>query len=257
MDINRRKQEMRREIRRRKQEFFANTSEEQRQRLADNILNRLMKTEAFRNAKTVLAYYSLDDELYTHAFLARMMDSKNAEMIAENAERQVQKAKVQTENAELFAKNAEMIAKNSGAGLKQGNEQVGNIGVWPKQVVLPKVAGDNLTLHPYCSVDDLALGAYGIMEPQTKELTDYKVVDLVIVPGMAFDSQGNRLGRGKGYYDRLFANGLRNDVVKYGVCFPFQMVESVPSMDFDVKMDDVFSPHTACGGNIACRWAGR
>lgn len=195
LDINKQKREMRREIRRRKEVFFANTSAEERLRLADSILNSVAMTKAFRNAKTVLVYYSLDDELDTHAFLARMMESKN------------------------------------------GNER-------PKQILLPKVVGDELSLHPFNEEGDLQRGSYGIMEPQTEEIADYSMVDFVIVPGMAFDSEGHRLGRGKGYYDRLFANALSKDVVKIGVCYPFQMVESVPSMDFDVKMDAVFPPTT-------------
>lgn len=202
MDINRQKREMRREIRRRKEVFFANTSAEERQRLANSILNNVAMTEAFKNAKTVLAYFSLDDELDTRAFLARMVQSKNAN-------------------------------------------------VRPKQILLPKVIGEELSLHPFNDEGDLQQGSYGIMEPQTEEIADYSKVDLVIVPGMAFDSEGHRLGRGKGYYDRLFANALNKDVVKIGVCYPFQMVEKVPSMDFDVKMDAVFPPTTQRGGTMA------
>lgn len=56
-----------------------------------------------------------------------------------------------------------------------------------------------------------------------------------MVPGMAFDADGNRLGRGKGYYDRFLA--LVPDAYKIGVCFPFQKFPAVPVDDNDVKMD--------------------
>jgi len=59
-------------------------------------------------------------------------------------------------------------------------------------------------------------------------------IDLVIVPGIAFDWQKNRLGRGKGFYDRFFE---KNNLLKIGVCFDFQFLETVPHSKHDIKMD--------------------
>ena len=75
------------------------------------------------------------------------------------------------------------------------------------------------------------------MEPCGKVFTDYDSIDVAIVPGMAFDQQGHRLGRGKGYYDR-FLQSLPS-VKKIGVCFDFQKVESVPAEAHDVVVDIV------------------
>ena len=108
-----------------------------------------------------------------------------------------------------------------------------------KLVLLPKVVGDDLELHTYKGVESLERGAFGILEPTGEVFYDFDDVDVVIIPGMAFDRLGNRLGRGKGYYDRLLPR-LRN-TYKIGVCFPFQFLDDIPSEAHDVKMDCVVS----------------
>lgn len=107
-----------------------------------------------------------------------------------------------------------------------------------KTVLLPKVTGDtSLELRRYAGAEGLAAGAFGIMEPAGEAFSDYRSIDLAIVPGMAFDAGGHRLGRGRGYYDRLLAQ--LPDVYKIGVCFSFQLVETVPTDATDIRMDDV------------------
>jgi len=108
-----------------------------------------------------------------------------------------------------------------------------------KCVLLPKVVGDDLELHIYKGVESLERGAFGILEPTEDVYSDYDNVDVAIIPGMAFDRHGNRLGRGKGYYDRLLPR-LKN-AYKIGVCFPFQYFDEIPSEEHDVKMDCVVS----------------
>ena len=110
-----------------------------------------------------------------------------------------------------------------------------------KTLLLPKVQGDSLTLHRYIDSRSLGQGAFGIMEPCTPQFTNCSAVDLVIVPGLAFDAEGNRLGRGRGYYDRLFAELLPPSVYKVGVCYPFQMVPQVPTEPTDITMDEVIA----------------
>ena len=115
-----------------------------------------------------------------------------------------------------------------------------------KNVLLPKVVDDeNMIICHYRSEADLCEGAYHIMEPIGKEFADYDKIELCVVPGMSFDLQNNRLGRGKGYYDRFLGDRLsrcaRNNVVLAGVCFDFQIKKSLPIDDRDIKMDLVFS----------------
>lgn len=108
-----------------------------------------------------------------------------------------------------------------------------------KQVLLPVVTGDDLVLRKYTAPEDLAQGAYGIEEPTGELFTDYEAIDFIAVPGVAFDRKGNRLGRGKGYYDRLLPR--IPSAFKAGICFPFQMVEEVPSEPFDIRMDEIIT----------------
>ena len=111
-----------------------------------------------------------------------------------------------------------------------------------KKVLLPKVVSDTeMTIHEYTGADSLQPSEpYGILEPTTPELSIINCqLSIVVVPGMAFDRQGHRLGRGKGYYDR-FLSRIPN-IYKIGVCFPFQMLESIPSESTDVVMDEVIT----------------
>lgn len=109
-----------------------------------------------------------------------------------------------------------------------------------KRIVLPKVIdSERMVLCEYNGPDDLKEGAFHIMEPTGRLFADYSAIDLAVIPGMAFDNQGNRLGRGKGYYDRLLCQ-LAN-AYKIGICFDFQMVPYVPVETTDIKMDKVIS----------------
>lgn len=107
-----------------------------------------------------------------------------------------------------------------------------------KTILLPRVTSDTgMELRIYTGPDDMQRGAFGIMEPCGSVFTRYGEVDLAVIPGMAFDAAGHRLGRGKGYYDRFLP--LIPQAYKIGVCFPFQIVDSVPTEPTDVAMDEV------------------
>ena len=108
-----------------------------------------------------------------------------------------------------------------------------------KQVLLPVVVGDDLELRCYQGTHELKMGAFGIAEPTGPLFTDYAKIDFVAVPGMAFDKNGNRLGRGKGYYDRLLPK--LTHAYKAGICFPYQLVDEVPVEDTDIPMDAVLT----------------
>lgn len=106
-----------------------------------------------------------------------------------------------------------------------------------RTVLLPQVVGDDLVLRRYGSDDDLAMGAFRILEPTGPLFEDYDAIDLAVVPGMAFTADGKRLGRGRGYYDRLLPR-LRN-ATKLGLCWPFQLVAHIPTLPHDILMDTV------------------
>jgi len=107
-----------------------------------------------------------------------------------------------------------------------------------KLIILPSIKGRKLRLKRYSSDVNMVQRALGIWEPDLKEIFDGKV-DLVIVPGVAFDSKKNRLGRGKGYYDRFFR---KQKTLKIGVGFDFQLINSVPLNTWDKRLDLILTP---------------
>ena len=107
-----------------------------------------------------------------------------------------------------------------------------------KRVLLPAVVDDTrIELRCYTGPKDLEGGFFHIKVPVGKVFTDYETIDVAVVPGMAFDSRCNRLGRGKGYYDRFLS--LVPHIYKIGVCFDFQKLPGIPTEVNDIKMDEV------------------
>lgn len=112
-----------------------------------------------------------------------------------------------------------------------------------KQVLLPVVVGDDLQLRRYDPAVPLSEGAFHILQPTGPAFTDTEAVGFALVPGVAFTPDGCRLGRGRGYYDRLLPR-LHN-AYKVGLCWPFQLMPQLPSEPHDVRMDDVACAHDA------------
>lgn len=108
-----------------------------------------------------------------------------------------------------------------------------------KRIILPAVNGDKLDLKVYEGYHSMVRGAhFGIMEPAGSDFTALGSIDLIVVPGVAFDHQNNRMGRGKAYYDKLLQ---KVSCAKYGVCFDFQLLENVPADEHDIPMDRVIT----------------
>ncbi len=105
-----------------------------------------------------------------------------------------------------------------------------------KTIFLPVVVGDDLVIKPY---NPMAMkpGAFGILEPQGDPVSPVQL-DLIIVPGVAFDATGNRMGRGKGFYDRLLAGTSATTI---GVCYAEQYYLSIPTEPHDVPLNDVIT----------------
>jgi 5-formyltetrahydrofolate cyclo-ligase len=111
-----------------------------------------------------------------------------------------------------------------------------------KKVAVPVCRKKALTIKP-CILDGhggLIRGPYGVIEPAVKMPARLEELGLVIVPGLAFDRNGNRLGRGKGYYDR-FLKLLPKDTPSVGLAFDFQILPVVPTAPHDVSVHRVIS----------------
>ena len=105
-----------------------------------------------------------------------------------------------------------------------------------KTVAYPRVAGERLDFVSVASPSDLSPGAFGVLEPTGAALLPSSALDLVLVPGVAFDVKGNRLGYGKGFYDRVLC-GAERPALSVGLCFELQVVSSLPVEDHDACLD--------------------
>ncbi|MDD4115513.1 MAG: 5-formyltetrahydrofolate cyclo-ligase [Massilibacteroides sp.] len=120
-----------------------------------------------------------------------------------------------------------------------------------KKILLPLIADDMIRFYTYKGADSLKSGVFGILEPVPDEDEYICVPDLVVVPGVAFDRQMNRLGRGKGYYDRLFMQFGWREVTKIGLCFHFQLISEVPVGENDVRMHHIVTDETILSGSFS------
>ncbi len=109
-----------------------------------------------------------------------------------------------------------------------------------KQTCIPvfNTEGNYYELAGICSETRFITGNYGILEPESPSLLAVESVDLIIVPGVAFDPAGNRLGRGGGYYDRLL-HGFSG--ISTAVAFDFQLFPHIPIDSHDIPVDFVIT----------------
>jgi len=113
-----------------------------------------------------------------------------------------------------------------------------------KVFLLPAtIPGHMIEVRQYVKHEPLVNGRYGIPEPKTPAWTGN--IDLILVPGVAFDKDCHRLGRGGGYYDR-FLKQLKTGM-KIGVCYDFQLHSDLPHALFDQMMDRVVTPSQTIG----------
>ena len=156
----------------------------EKERRSAAIMHQVEQLPRFLEAKVVLLYWSMADEVQTHDFVNRWYRQKT--------------------------------------------------------LLLPCVDGDDLLLRQYTGPECLKAGEqFRIGEPTGPEYTQVDQVEMIVVPGVAFDRKGNRMGRGRGFYDRLLKN--TPNAYKVGVAFDFQMLDDIPMEPFDVPMDDVIT----------------
>ena len=177
MNINTQKQALRKVMQREK----AKLNIIEKAKKSATVIFNLEKNDAFKNSKTIIAYWSMNDEVNTKEFIEKWSSIKD--------------------------------------------------------IYLPIIKGGNLEFRLFTTTENLKRESkYGIFEPTGKLLIDYSEIELAIIPGVAFDKNNNRLGRGKAFYDKTLNN---IDAIKIGLCFNFQIVEIVPTEKTDIKMDIV------------------
>lgn len=109
-----------------------------------------------------------------------------------------------------------------------------------RPVALPRVEAAGLRLHRVSSFDELAPGRFGILEPRPETpVVGPGEIDLFVVPGVAFDRRGHRIGYGKGYYDRLLE---LTDAPALALAYGFQLVHRIPEEPHDRRMSFILTP---------------
>lgn len=133
-------------------------------------------------------------------------------------------------------KNEVMTEKLIATSIKEG-----------KRVLIPKVEAFSKGLRVMSAVEihnpleDLEIGTYGILEPKEHcKAISPEEIDLVVVPGAAFDHHKNRIGYGGGYYDR-FLQRIREDCLKIGIAFDNQIYNELPVEEHDVTLDMILT----------------
>ena len=108
-----------------------------------------------------------------------------------------------------------------------------------KKTALPYIEKGKMDYSLYTG--DLVKGAFGVMECRNKVPLHLDETCIALIPAVAFSPEGYRLGRGKGFYDRLFT---QSQAVRIGVCFDFQLLDDIPTEPHDVPMHIVVTPST-------------
>lgn len=109
-----------------------------------------------------------------------------------------------------------------------------------KKFYLPRVNGIDLDILPF-DRHKMHIGAFRIEEPTGTDISDPQLIELIIVPAIAYDRNGNRIGRGKGYYDRLLN---RTKALRIGVAYDFQIVDEFDVEPHDIPVDIVITEST-------------
>jgi len=109
-----------------------------------------------------------------------------------------------------------------------------------KLICVPICRKNKETMQPAIFEEHAKLkkGPYGVLEPVSEALVKPEDLDLIIVPGLAFDKKGNRLGRGKGCYDR-FLSKLSENTPSIGLAFDFQILPLIPTTSYDISVDKI------------------
>ena len=104
-----------------------------------------------------------------------------------------------------------------------------------KRVCYPRLENGRIVFVEVSGQHDLQPGKFGVPEPQGKIAVSPEELDLILVPGVAFDCKGGRIGYGSGYYDRILA--VCANARFFGLAYTFQLIEKIPEEKHDIRLD--------------------
>ncbi|MGQ9847940.1 MAG: 5-formyltetrahydrofolate cyclo-ligase [Bacteroidales bacterium] len=108
-----------------------------------------------------------------------------------------------------------------------------------KNIYLPAINNDELEIKLFTGINNMkAVPPFGILEPTGEPFKDLNKIEIILVPGMAFDRRGFRMGRGKGYYDKFLP---KTSALRIGICYSFQLFETIPINEYDAQMDYILT----------------
>lgn len=121
-----------------------------------------------------------------------------------------------------------------------------------REVYIPRVEAHGLEFYRITGLEGLLPSKFGVLEPQQLEADRFDldkavgnradIINLMLLPGLAFDIEGNRIGYGAGYYDRYLASHNPSGFHKIAVAYDFQVLEHIPAEPFDIKADVIITP---------------
>ena len=174
--------------------------------------------------------------------LRKEMRSRRASMSKEDRDIASHKIVSNLLNNPIYKSADTIMAYSSMPEEIQLNELFDNAFANDKILAIPLIIGRG-TMRPVFlpTVEDLVVGDFGIMtvRQDKRQFVEFDDIDCVIVPGAAFDRQGNRLGLGGGYYDR-FLQRVPN-AKRVALAFDYQLLEAVPAEPHDAKMDIIIT----------------
>jgi len=174
---------------------------------------------------------------------------KNIKLIREKLSKSFINENSKTIAAKLFSQTAVkdasvILTYYSAKNEVNTHEIIEKLIIMNKKVALPISKPDrtDLIVSFFSSISELKPGRFGIMEPDPNKLciVQPEQIDIILVPGIAFDRMGNRIGYGKGYYDR-FLSTFTHAQLKIGLCFDFQLYDELPCDYFDVPVDCIIT----------------
>ena len=114
---------------------------------------------------------------------------------------------------------------------------------------MPRVLGKIIKFSLINGLEDTKAGAMGILEPKGSDYLLPEAGDIILVPAVALDSQGHRIGYGGGYYDRFFGSLQEKNCLKVGIIYDFQLFRQLPEQAHDCTLDRIVTPTQT----IVCR----